>query len=259
LNENGVEVYYAPTPDFHPVELLELLRITRWIDERIRRGSRILVHCMGGIGRSGLVAAAYLVYRGKNLYDAYMHVSSIRPGAIENIGQRRMLEDYSILLETLGDQLDSFINLVDLALKNSVSLKHVSKSVQFTIELSDYLRLKGLRENILASAAHCIPIENLAKNDLRLPIIDCLRDYSVGTLGTLCGTLVFISHTLDLGMDGRVVILSHDRIDSVNYITLLCDGGCTPILKHERRPMDRLERLIGEKIILRAENYMDYI
>ena len=46
-------------------------------------GKNVLVHCRGGLGRSGLVAAQMLVERGTEPANAIRQVRSARPGAIE--------------------------------------------------------------------------------------------------------------------------------------------------------------------------------
>jgi len=50
---------------------------------RLRRGERIVVHCRGGLGRSGLVAAKMLVELGVAPRDAINRVRAVRRGAIE--------------------------------------------------------------------------------------------------------------------------------------------------------------------------------
>jgi len=49
------------------------------------------VHCSGGIGRSGMVAAAYLISNGFNADDAMKHVRARVSGAIETREQENLL------------------------------------------------------------------------------------------------------------------------------------------------------------------------
>lgn len=51
--------------------------------ERIRQGERVLVHCRGGLGRAGMVAARLLVALGIEPAEAIKRVRAVRPGAIE--------------------------------------------------------------------------------------------------------------------------------------------------------------------------------
>ena len=50
---------------------------------RLAAGERVLVHCKGGLGRTGLVAARLLVEFGVAPADAVARVRAARPGAIE--------------------------------------------------------------------------------------------------------------------------------------------------------------------------------
>ena len=54
---------------------------------RIVGGERVLVHCRGGLGRAGTVAARLLVECGIEPADAVLRVRAERHGAIETPGQ----------------------------------------------------------------------------------------------------------------------------------------------------------------------------
>lgn len=60
------------------------------LHRRIDRGEGILIHCRGGLGRTGLVAGLILVERGFAPRDAIKRVRAARPHAIETEAQ----EDY---------------------------------------------------------------------------------------------------------------------------------------------------------------------
>lgn len=53
----------------------------------IDAGECVLIHCRGGIGRTGLVAARLLIERGCRPRDAINRVRAVRPGAIETSAQ----------------------------------------------------------------------------------------------------------------------------------------------------------------------------
>lgn len=61
------------------------------LHEEIRRGGAILVHCRGGLGRAGLVAARLLIEFGMDPAAAMRAVREVRPGAIETTAQERYL------------------------------------------------------------------------------------------------------------------------------------------------------------------------
>lgn len=67
----------APDKDFQ----------TRWnqcapmLHEALADGEKIAMHCMGGSGRTGLLAAHLLLEKGWELREIITHVQALRPGA----------------------------------------------------------------------------------------------------------------------------------------------------------------------------------
>ncbi|NJE60276.1 dual specificity protein phosphatase family protein [Thermococcus sp. 21S7] len=94
--KRGVEVFHSPVRDFSAPALEQLLEILRWIEARVEEGKRVLIHCMGGLGRSGTVAVGWVMYsEGIPLRDALRRVRRVRPGAVEvdeQIGVLKELE-----------------------------------------------------------------------------------------------------------------------------------------------------------------------
>ena len=63
----------------------EAMRATVFIDEQVERGVPVLVHCVGGLGRSGTVVASWLCEHGMSAGEAIAKVRTTRsPRAIEN-------------------------------------------------------------------------------------------------------------------------------------------------------------------------------
>lgn len=80
----------APGPEFEacwPTAVVQLRRL-------VTDGDRVLVHCRGGLGRAGTVAACLLVELGAAPRDAVRRVRAVRPGAIETAVQERYVLDY---------------------------------------------------------------------------------------------------------------------------------------------------------------------
>lgn len=61
---------------------------------RLDAGGRVVVHCRGGLGRAGLVAAILLVEAGMSAEAAIRAVRQARPGAIETAAQERYVTGY---------------------------------------------------------------------------------------------------------------------------------------------------------------------
>jgi ADP-ribosylglycohydrolase/protein-tyrosine phosphatase len=90
LAKLGLEWHHLPIRDVHvPDASFE----TRWvyagarIRERLRNGETVVVHCRGGLGRAGTVAARLLVEFGLPPRVAMHRVREARPGAIETPDQ----------------------------------------------------------------------------------------------------------------------------------------------------------------------------
>jgi protein-tyrosine phosphatase len=62
---------------------------------RLDAKGRVVVHCRGGLGRAGLVAALLLVETGVRPEEAIRAVRKVRPGAIETPEQERYVRDYT--------------------------------------------------------------------------------------------------------------------------------------------------------------------
>lgn len=75
--------YSVPTKKFEE----EWLTQGRAIRDMLRNGDDVLVHCKGGLGRAGMMAARLLVELGMEPEDAIQAVRHARKGAIETSSQ----------------------------------------------------------------------------------------------------------------------------------------------------------------------------
>lgn len=94
----GISWIHLPIRDVHvPDDRFESgwSAVRPEVHYRIGTGERILIHCRGGLGRTGLVAARILVERGCLPRDAVHRVRAVRPGAIETLAQ----EQYVLALQ----------------------------------------------------------------------------------------------------------------------------------------------------------------
>ncbi|WP_297553110.1 dual specificity protein phosphatase family protein [Thermococcus sp.] len=97
----GVEVFHSPIPDFSAPPLSKLIEILRWIEERAREGKKVLIHCLGGCGRSGTVAVAWLMYsQHLSLRQALYRVRRLRPCAVETEEQIELLQELERAIKT---------------------------------------------------------------------------------------------------------------------------------------------------------------
>jgi protein-tyrosine phosphatase len=91
----GVDVRRHPIPDGAPVgSAAEMDRILDEIDEARAIGD-VAVACMGGVGRTGMVAACALIRAGRSADQAIARVREVRhPTAVETRAQERFVRAY---------------------------------------------------------------------------------------------------------------------------------------------------------------------
>ena len=88
----GIEWLHLPIKDFGtPSEAFEKDRCRYGAEIRraLREGADIVVHCKGGQGRAGMIAARLLVELGTDPEAAIRSVRTVRPGAIETRAQEK--------------------------------------------------------------------------------------------------------------------------------------------------------------------------
>jgi protein-tyrosine phosphatase len=82
----GIEWLRLPIPDVStpdPEFEAEWPAISDHRRSRLDAGENILIHCRGGLGRSGLIAARLLAESGVDAEEPVARVRAVRPGAIE--------------------------------------------------------------------------------------------------------------------------------------------------------------------------------
>lgn len=92
----GVHVKHLPIPDFGTPGIDELRELIEWIKEEADNGNTVLVHCVGGIGRSGMVAAAYLIANGFEVDSAVKQVKARVRGALKIDEQKELVRTFAL-------------------------------------------------------------------------------------------------------------------------------------------------------------------
>jgi len=268
--QHSVDVYYLPTPDFHPIQLLDLHRASEWILSHAEKGINVLIHCKGGVGRSGLAAAGYLLLKGMELYDAVQLVREKRPGALIEECQFRMAEDYAEALKHVGR--DTLNAVIRAGQKHGFGrgIKHASKSAQLSLELSLAFVPEHVKPIFIASALHGIgwpekPVYEyaaraiVAEEDLgsiRLIASRYLEEIAGGEDLSPEAALVSLGHILDETYDQRVHYLDIENYPGETRIVLRNWLDAQRIVKDASVLTPKLEELTGKKVFFEERLYV---
>ena len=101
LAKEHIELLHLPTADTKPLTIEQMLEGAQWVQERMKRGGRVLIHCEHGVGRSALLTCAVLVYNGMHAQDALQLVQQKRWQAAPNHRQVRRLREFESEVATL--------------------------------------------------------------------------------------------------------------------------------------------------------------
>jgi ADP-ribosyl-[dinitrogen reductase] hydrolase len=92
VNARGIDWFHFPVRDLDtPTDdaMEGWTALSARLHGILERGGRIVVHCRGGLGRAGTIAALMLIERGWSAHQAISDVRAVRPGAIETAEQLR--------------------------------------------------------------------------------------------------------------------------------------------------------------------------
>lgn len=94
----GLAMHRLPMLDQGVCSLREMRAMTGWLHARCDEGANVVVHCVGGLGRSGVVAACFLVSRNLDADTAIDEVRRTRsPRAVETAAQEAFVRDFARL------------------------------------------------------------------------------------------------------------------------------------------------------------------
>jgi atypical dual specificity phosphatase len=87
LASHAIDQEHIPVQDYTPPTLEQMIEFVAVVEGSVAVGKSVGVHCTAGLGRSGTMAAAYLVAEGASAEEAITTVRQLRPGSIETSAQ----------------------------------------------------------------------------------------------------------------------------------------------------------------------------
>jgi predicted ATP-grasp superfamily ATP-dependent carboligase/protein-tyrosine phosphatase len=91
---------HLPCKEYESLALHDVARGVNFIDEAVRSGEKVYVHCREGVSRAPYLVCAYLMSIGIEFDEAYAAVKAIRPQANLLLVHRKSLEEYAAFLRT---------------------------------------------------------------------------------------------------------------------------------------------------------------
>ncbi len=95
VDDSGLLVFHVPMLDMEAPTQEELDRCISAIERALERNMGVAVHCGAGLGRTGVVLAAYYVAKGHPPENALARVRRLRPGSIETDEQADAVVEFA--------------------------------------------------------------------------------------------------------------------------------------------------------------------
>ncbi len=92
IRRHGFRYLHLPVRDMNPPTMDQIKRFLRFVRSCRKEKRAVVVHCLGGAGRTGTLLACYLVSKGYDAESAIRAVRLCRSGAIETEEQVRVIE-----------------------------------------------------------------------------------------------------------------------------------------------------------------------
>ena len=104
-SELGIEICHFPIQDMKKPGLEETDNLITHIEQKIRLGKCIAVHCKAGLGRTGTIIASYLIKNGMTPIEATRKVRCMDPRMIQSEEQECFIEEFHEWLPAIVENI----------------------------------------------------------------------------------------------------------------------------------------------------------
>ena len=94
-DEAGLLVFHEPLEDMEAPTQDQLDRTVSAVARAVNQNKGVAVHCGAGLGRTGVVIAAYFVAKGATAQNAIARIRRLRPGSVETDEQAEAIEHFA--------------------------------------------------------------------------------------------------------------------------------------------------------------------
>lgn len=91
----GLTPIHLPIVDMDAPSATAAFELCEAIDRAVRAGRPVAVHCRAGLGRTGTILAAYLIFTGLDALDALERVRRVQPRFVQSKAQLDFLERFA--------------------------------------------------------------------------------------------------------------------------------------------------------------------
>ncbi|BAU48388.1 ABC transporter [Sulfurifustis variabilis] len=95
LGDYGIDGIWSPITDMEAPTVRQAVELCRQMQGLMADGKVVAVHCRAGLGRTGTVLAAYLIWEGRSALDALESVRCIEPRWVQSEAQVEFLEAFA--------------------------------------------------------------------------------------------------------------------------------------------------------------------
>jgi len=95
LKEYGIKGIAFPIKDMGVPTIETAMELCKQIDELIKQGEAVAMHCKAGMGRTGTMLVAQLIWEGNSALDALEVARSIEPRWVQSETQVEFLEEFA--------------------------------------------------------------------------------------------------------------------------------------------------------------------